>query len=88
MTQITPESDVRTQLEKILKSRYFCDAAALANLLRFTVERTLKGDNDRLKEYVIATEVFSRSDSFDPKLDPQLTSGRSEIWSPTSAKGS
>ena len=38
-------------------------------MLRYLVERTLDGDGDQLKEYVLGTEVFDRPDSYDPRLD-------------------
>jgi TolB-like protein len=38
-------------------------------LLRYLIQRTLDGEGDQLKEYVLGTEVFDRSDSYDPRVD-------------------
>ena len=41
----------------------------MTNLLRFVVSETLAGNEHRLKEYVIAVEVFDRDKSFDPRTN-------------------
>ena len=64
-----PHSDVRVQLERILHSPLFVSSASLKAFLRFTVERTLEGRGDELKEYVLGVEVFHRGAQFDPRLD-------------------
>ena len=38
--------------------------------MRFTVEASLNGETDRIKEYLIGREVFDRDDRYDPRLDP------------------
>lgn len=38
--------------------------------LSYVVDETLRGRGDRIKAYTIATEVFGRDASFDPKSDP------------------
>ncbi len=60
---------VREQLRRVLASELFSSAGRHSRLLRYLVERTLAGAGDQLKEYVLATEVFDRSDSYDPRLD-------------------
>jgi hypothetical protein len=67
---IFAEADVLTELGKILSSEAFRDAEALRRFLRYTVERTLHGEGDLLKEYRLGLEVFDRDSSFDPRLDP------------------
>src|SRR5689334_24955180 len=42
----------------------------MARFLRLAVERTLAGKGDQLKEYLIGVEVFDRSPSYDPRVDP------------------
>jgi TolB-like protein len=64
-----PEEAVRAQLERILASPGFVNAGRLSRFLRFVVERTLAGDGDRLKEYLLGTEVFDRPADYDPRLD-------------------
>ncbi len=56
-------------LERILASPHFAHTLTLGKILTYLCEKT--GDNDdRIKEYEIATEVLHRDQSFDPKLDP------------------
>jgi TolB-like protein len=62
-------NDVRQQLERILGSEAFAGAGRHSRVLRYLVERTLAGDGDQLKEYVLGTEVFDRPDSYDPRID-------------------
>jgi TolB-like protein len=64
----TPE-DVRRQLKRVLSSPVFTSSGRLSRFLEFVVERTLAGDGERLKEYVIGIEVFDRDASYDPRLD-------------------
>jgi adenylate cyclase len=62
--------EVRAELERILASRCFEQAARSSKFLRFVVEQTLGGQGDRLKGYTIAIEVFGRSQDFDAQSDP------------------
>lgn len=64
-----PAADVRAQLERILASAGFVNAGRLSRFLRFVVERTLAGEGDQLKEYLIGTDVFDRAADYDPRLD-------------------
>jgi TolB-like protein len=57
------------QLERIMASATFATATRHSRLLRYLVERTLAGEGDQLKEYVLGTEVFDRPASYDPRLD-------------------
>jgi TolB-like protein len=63
------ESLVRAALEKILASPTFATAGRHNRLLRYLVDRTLAGEGDQLKEYVLGVDVFDRADSFDPRID-------------------
>lgn len=64
----SPE-EVRSELETVLASRSFAASARLSRFLRFVVERTLAGDGERLKEYVLGVEVFDRGADYDPRVD-------------------
>jgi len=64
----SPE-EVRSELETVLASRSFAASARLSRFLRFVVERTLAGDGERLKEYVLGVEVFDRGAEYDPRID-------------------
>jgi len=61
---------VRAQLDKILSSRSFSGADRATGFLRFVVSKTLSGEADQLKEYVLAVEALGRKPSFDPRTDP------------------
>lgn len=61
--------DVRRQLDRLLASAVFANAGRMSRFLKFVVERTLAGEGERLKEYVIGVEVFDRDASYDPRLD-------------------
>ena len=63
---------IREQLDRILNSALFAQSERLSRFLRYTVEETLEGRADRIKEYVLALEVFDRPESFDPQTDPTV----------------
>ncbi len=63
-------AEVRAQLERVLGSRCFEQAARSSSFLRFVVEQTLAGQGERLKGYTIAVEVFGRPPDFDAQTDP------------------
>lgn len=62
-------SEVRAELERILKSRCFQQAGRASEFLRFVVEQTLAGAGQRLKGYTIGVEVFGRPADFDAQSD-------------------
>ncbi|MBK5298522.1 MAG: hypothetical protein JJE40_15325 [Vicinamibacteria bacterium] len=68
MATIDP-ADVRAVLEHVLASPSFVNAGRLSRMLRFVVERTLDGQGDQLKEYLLGVEVFDRPSEYDPRLD-------------------
>lgn len=60
---------VREELSRILKSSIFVQSGRLGRFLRYTVETTLAGDAETLKEYLIGTEVYDRKPPYHPSLD-------------------
>jgi len=64
-----PASQIREELGRALASRHFSEAPNLSAFLKYIVEKALAGESDRVKEYAIATEVFGRPVTFDPRLD-------------------
>lgn len=67
---MTPTAEaVREQLDRILSADTFAGAGRHSRLLRYVVERTLAGEGDQLKEYTLATDVFDRPETYDPRLD-------------------
>jgi DNA-binding NarL/FixJ family response regulator len=63
------ERAVRDELSRILESPIIAQSDRLIRFLRFTIEATLSGRAETLKEYSIGTEVYDRLDSFDPSDD-------------------
>jgi TolB-like protein len=67
---MSPSADeVRRQLDRLLASGVFANAGRMSRFLKFVVEKTLAGEGERLKEYVIGVEVFDRDAGYDPRLD-------------------
>jgi Tfp pilus assembly protein PilF len=66
--ELSPEA-VQNQVERILGSEKFARSKRLRSLLRFTVNQTLQGHADTLKEYVIGTEVLKKPETYDPRRD-------------------
>jgi len=62
--------EVRAALERIAGSEAFRACPQLVAFLRYVVEATLRGGQDRIKGYTIAVEALGRGDDFDPQDDP------------------
>jgi Tol biopolymer transport system component len=60
---------VLEQLARVLASRTFERAERSRALLTFLIQRTVEGESERLKEYVIGAEALGRGESFDPRTD-------------------
>ena len=52
---------------------------ALRKMLRFVVEATLDGKADALKEYTIATLVFGKAETFDPRMTSLVRTQASKL---------
>jgi Tol biopolymer transport system component len=63
-------SEVLACLERILADPLFQSSNQISGFLRFTVESTLAGKSDELKEYVIGVEVLKRAADYNPREDP------------------
>ena len=63
------EQEVRTELDRLLRSGLFQQSDRLARFLRFAIENALAGNTDLLKEYVIGTEVYDRKPPYHPSQD-------------------
>ena len=59
----------REQLQRMLRSDAFRASQRNRDFLRFIVEETLSGRDERIKAYCIATQVFGRESDFDPQKD-------------------
>lgn len=62
--------EVRSSLARLLASRTFRDVEAQKSFIRYTIEETLQGRGDLLKEYSIGIEALKKKQSFDPRSDP------------------
>src|ERR1700676_4754255 len=60
---------IREELSRILKSSIFVQSDRLGRFLRYTVETTLAGDAETLKEYLIGTERYDRKPPYHPSVD-------------------
>ncbi len=60
---------VQNELARILADQKFLRSKKLRRLLQFTVEQTLQGNADALKEYIIGTEVLNKPGTYDPRRD-------------------
>jgi hypothetical protein len=68
---------VEDQLERMLASPLFTQSKRYAPFLRHVVEKTLDGQEDRLKERVLGSELFGRPPDYDSNNDPvvRVTAG-------------
>jgi hypothetical protein len=67
--QTISEEAIREELSRILESPVFVQSDRLGRFLRYTVETTLAGDAETLKEYLIGTEVYERKPPYHPSVD-------------------
>ena len=64
------KEEIRAALDRIAASEAFRACPQLVAFLRYVVEATLRGGQDRIKGYTIAVEAFGRGDDFNPQDDP------------------
>lgn len=60
------------QIERLISSQILHGSESLCKLLRYLAKHALDHPGTPIKEYQIATEVFGRSDDFDPQLDSMV----------------
>ena len=60
---------VADQLDRLCGSATFRNSSRLCRFLRYTVESTLRGEGETLKEYVIGTDVYDRRPPYHPSQD-------------------
>lgn len=63
------QEDIRNELARVIESSLFVQSDRLARFLRFTIETTLEGKGDTLKEYLIGTAVYDRKSDYHPSED-------------------
>src|SRR5271157_4135986 len=65
-----PPEEIDAALRKILNSPEFLQAARSRRFLKFVVSKTLAGQGETIKEYLIGAEAFDRQVDYDPRNDP------------------
>jgi hypothetical protein len=60
------------EIERLVSSHVLHGSESLCKLLRYLAKHVLDHPGTPIKEYQIATEVFGRSDDFDPQLDSMV----------------
>jgi TolB-like protein/Tfp pilus assembly protein PilF len=60
---------INHQLQRVLSSESFIHSPQLCRFLRYIVEQEIAAQADQLKEYVLGVQVFSKGESFDPRID-------------------
>jgi hypothetical protein len=63
------EDAVHLQMERILHSETFRNSDVLRRLLRFLADKTLSGEGEQLKEYVIGIDALGKPATYDPRQD-------------------
>jgi hypothetical protein len=58
---------VNAQVERILHSEDFRSSEVLRRLLKFLAEKSISGEADELKEYVVAIDGLGKPSSYDPR---------------------
>jgi hypothetical protein len=66
---ISSSSEIQSELERVLASRWLRESHQLSALLRHVIEATIEGHTDGLKEYSLGLQVFRRSPDYDPRND-------------------
>jgi hypothetical protein len=70
---------VREQLKRLLAHPLFTNSKRYPVLLEYTVEQTLLGHANELKERTIGVEAFGREPSYDVNLDPVVRTTAAEV---------
>jgi len=64
------EAQIRSALDRLLAWEEIARSGQLAKFLAYIVDAKLRGEDDTIKAYSIAVDVFGRPPSFDPQSDP------------------
>lgn len=63
------EENVRAEVDRLIHSKTFETSEVHRRLLQYLADKTLSGEADRLKEYTIGLEAFSKPPEYDPRRD-------------------
>jgi hypothetical protein len=72
-------AQVMEQLEHLVAHVSFLNSKRYPKLLRFVVEQSLAGNDDRLKERWLGMEVFERAPDYDTNQDPVVRLSAGEV---------
>ncbi|HTZ73422.1 MAG TPA: hypothetical protein VMB47_05855 [Candidatus Aquilonibacter sp.] len=70
---------VREQLERVTASAAFRNSKRYPDFLRYTVEHTLTGETENIKERVLGIEIFRRDPDYDTNSDPVVRMTAAEV---------
>lgn len=76
--EITPEA-IREQLDLIVQDQAFRTSKRSVQFLRYTVEQTLLGAAEQIKERTVGSEVFGRPPSYDTASDHVVRTAAIEL---------
>lgn len=71
-------SEIIEELDRVIRLT-LSKKKALRKMLQFIVEATLDGKSDGLKEYTIATLVFGKAETFDPRMTSLVRTQASKL---------
>lgn len=78
--EFQPKPDrIRSELQRLLKSDWFKNSKRCKTLLSYTVEETLAGRGDQIKERLLGVNVFGRSPEYDTAEDPVVRNAAIEV---------
>jgi hypothetical protein len=66
---VVREDLAQAQIERILHSDTFRNSDVLRRLLRFLADKSISGEADQLKEYIIGIDALGKPSSYDPRQD-------------------
>jgi hypothetical protein len=69
---VTERDQYLGQIDRLTNSQALHSSESLCKLLRYLAKHALDHPGVPIKEYQIATEVFGRSDDFDPQVDSMV----------------
>ena len=70
MTRGIDSEAVRLQLARLCQSKEFAETTRAVEFLQFVIEEAQAGRADLLSQRVIASDLYGRSNDFDPSTDP------------------
>jgi hypothetical protein len=69
---VTERERFLEQINRLVSSQALHSSESLCKLLRYLAKHAVEHPGTAIKEFQIATEVFGRSDDFDPQLDSMV----------------